>query len=77
MHAAGLVAFRHLLVNDAAPRRHPLDVAGGDGAAIAHAVAMLHGSRQHVRDGLDPAVRVPREARQIVFGHVIAEVVKQ
>ena len=77
MHAARLVALGHLLVDDAAARRHPLDVAGGDGAVVAHAVAVLHGSGEDVGDGLDAAVRVPREARQIVLRNVIAEIVEE
>ena len=64
-------------MDDAAPRRHPLDVAGRDGAAVAHAVAVLHGSGEDVRDGLDPAMRMPREARQVVLGNVIAEIVEE
>ena len=56
---------------------HPLDVAGGDGAAIAHAVAVLHGSGQDIRDGFDPAVGMPGEPRQIIGGNVVAEVVQQ
>ncbi len=77
VHFARCVALGHLLVDNPAPRRHPLHVAGGDGAAIAHAVAVLHGSGEHIGDGLDPAVRVPREARQVVLGNVVAEVVEQ
>ncbi len=60
-----------------APRRHPLDVAGGDGAVVAHAVAVLHGSGEDVGDGLDPAVRMPGKARQIIRGNVVAEIVEQ
>jgi len=77
MHSARLVALGHLLVDNPAPRRHPLDVAGGDGAAVPHAIAVLHGSGENVRDGFDPAVGVPREARQVVRGNVIAEVVEE
>ena len=36
------VSLRHFLVDDAAPRGHPLDIAGGDNALITHAVAVLH-----------------------------------
>ena len=34
MHAARDVSVRHFLVDNAAAGRHPLDVAGGDGAAV-------------------------------------------
>jgi hypothetical protein len=77
MHAAGVVAFGHLLMDDAAARRHPLNVAGRDGALVPHAVAMLDGSGQDVRDGLDAAVGVPRETRQVILRNVVAEVVEQ
>ena len=59
------------------PGGHPLHVAGGDGALVAHAVAVFDGAGEHVRDGLDAAVRVPREARQVIFRDVVAEVVEQ
>ncbi len=71
------IALGHLLVDDAAARGHPLHVAGADRAMVAHAVAMLDGPGQHVRDGLDAAVRMPRKARQIILRNVIAEIVEQ
>src|SRR6185312_15383744 len=77
MHPARRIAFRHLLMDDASPCRHPLDIARRNGAVVAHAIAVLHGSRQDVRDGLDSTVGVPREPRQIVLGNVIAEVVEK
>ena len=72
-----VVALGHLLVDDAAAGGHPLDVAGGDGAVVAHAVAMLDGSGEDVGDGLDAAMRVPGEAGQIILGNVVAEIVEQ
>ena len=77
VHAAGLVALRHFLVDDAAARRHPLDVAGAETAAIAETVAMVDRAGQDVRDRLDAAVRMPGEPGQIVFGTIVAEVVEQ
>src|SRR5690242_14911443 len=77
MHPARRVTFRHFLMDDAAACRHPLDIAGRDSAAVAHAIAVLHGSSEHVRDGLNPAVGVPREPRQIVLGNVITEVIEK
>jgi hypothetical protein len=77
MHSAVIITLRHLLVDDAAPRRHPLDITGGDGAAVAEAVAVLDASRQDVRDGLDPAVGVPWEASQVILWTVIPEVVEE
>ena len=64
-------------MNDAAAGGHPLDVAGGDGAAIAHAVAMLHGAGQHVSNGLNAAMRMPRETGQVVLRNIVAEIIEQ
>ena len=77
MHPPVVVALRHLLVDDAAPRGHPLDIPGGNLPAVPHAVAVLDGSRENVRDRFDPAVRMPWEARQVVFRPVIAEVIEE
>ena len=77
VHAAACVALGHFLMNDAAAGGHPLHVAGGDGAVVAHAVAVLDGSGEHVGDGLDAAMRMPGKSGEIVFGNVVAEVVEQ
>ena len=77
MHAAGRVALGHFLVNDAAAGGHPLHVAGGDGAVVAHAVAVFDGSGENVGDGLDAAMRMPRESGEVVLGDVVAEVVEE
>jgi hypothetical protein len=44
---------------------------------VPEAVAVLDGSREDVRDGLDPAVGMPWEARQVILRTVIPEVVKE
>src|SRR4051794_9491524 len=77
MHAAGGIALGHFLMDDAAAGRHPLHVAAGDGAAIAHAVAVFDGAREDVGDRLDSAVRVPGEAGEVVCRDVVAEVVEE
>ena len=77
MHQARRVAFGHLLVDNAAPRRHPLNVAGADGPMVPHAVAMFHGPGQNVSDRLDAAMRVPGESGQVILRHVVAEIVEQ
>src|SRR5882762_1876393 len=48
-----------------------------DGAANPHAVAVLDGPGKRVGDGLDAAVRMPRKARQIIFGNIVAEIVEE
>ena len=77
VHAASVVALGHFLVNDAAAGGHPLHVAGGDGALIAHAVAVFDGAGEDVSDGLDAAMRVPGEAGEVVLRDIVAEVVKE
>jgi hypothetical protein len=72
-----MVTLRHLLMDDSASRRHPLNVACGDGAMVAHAIAVFDGSCEDVRDGLDAAVWMPREACKIIVRNVIAEVVQE
>src|SRR5690606_20886131 len=46
-------------------------------AAVAEAVAMLNGAGQHIGDRLDPPVRVPGKAAQVVLGPVVAEIVEE
>ena len=58
-------------------RHEDVRVAGADHAVIAQAVAVRHRALQHVGDGFDAAVRVPRKAGQIVVGPVRAEVVEE
>src|SRR5437016_4631022 len=77
MHPPGRVALRHFLMNDPASRRHPLHITAGNSTAISHAIAVLHGSREDVRNGLDPAVRMPRKTRQILLRNVVAKVVQE
>src|SRR5437870_2219787 len=72
-----MIAFGHFLMDDASARRHPLDVAGGNGALISHAIAVLDLSREDIGDGFDPTVRVPGEPGQIILGNVVAEVVEK
>src|SRR5579863_2720954 len=64
-------------MDDAATRRHPLNVTGRDGALVAHAVAMIDSSGKYIGNGLDAAMRMPGEARQIIVGNIIAEIVKK
>ncbi len=75
-HSLG-VPLGHFLVDDPTARGHPLDVAGGDNALIAHAVAVLHVAFEHVGDGLDAPVRMPGEPLEIVLRPVIAKIVQE
>ena len=77
VHAALRIALRHLLMHDAAARGHPLHVAGAERAAIAEAVAVLDRAGEHIGDGLDAAMRMPRKTGEIVLRPVVAEIIKQ
>src|SRR4029453_10347764 len=69
--------LRHLLVHDAAPRRHPLDVAGADAPVVVERVAMLAFALPHDRHRLDPAVWMIGKSRLVVRRTVGLEVVQQ
>ena len=73
---AVLAALRHLLVDDAAAGRHPLDVARSDDALVAQAVAVIGAAADHVGDRFDAAVGVPGESGQVFVRVVLAEVVE-
>src|SRR5207249_4150529 len=77
VHAGLGIALGHLLMNNPAPGGHPLHVAGADRAAVAHAVAMFDFAGEDIGDRLDAAMRMPRKARQIVFGFLISEIVEE
>jgi hypothetical protein len=64
-------------VDDAPAGSHPLHIAGADGAAIPHAVSVLHGASEDVCDGLDSAMGMPWEPCQIILRNVIAEIVEE
>src|SRR5499427_3510929 len=71
------IPLRHLLMHDAAPRRHPLYFAGPNDAAVAEAVLMLDLAVEHIRDRFDATVRVPGESSDIVLRVVRAEIVQE
>jgi hypothetical protein len=77
MHPAVWIALWHLLVDDSAPRRHPLDVAGPNHTSVPDTVTVLDRPRQDVSDGLDAAVWVPGEAGQVILRPLIAEVIEK
>src|SRR6266571_7956385 len=61
VHSAALLADplrRHLRMHDAGARGHPLHVARAKHAAMAGRVLVLELALQHVRDGLEAAMRV-------------------
>ena len=77
VHASPVVPFRHLLVQDAAARRHPLHVASAHFALIAQAVAVFDGAGKNVGDRLNPSVRMPRKSGQVIPRIVVAKIIQQ
>ena len=77
MTAALGIAFWHLLVQDATPSGHPLDITSPQQPLVPEAIAVLDRSAQNISDRLDTSVRVPREAISVVVWIVIAQVVEQ
>src|SRR5467141_2985928 len=77
VHTTFNVTLRHFLVENAAARRHPLDVARAKRAAIAEAVLMVDRSGKNIGDGLDPPVRMPGKPSLVVGRAIVAEVVEQ
>ena len=63
---ASLGLLRHLRVNDAPGGRHPLHVSGAQVAAVAEMILVPHVPVQHVRDGLESAMRMSRKAGEII-----------
>src|SRR4029453_19544595 len=68
--------FRHLRMDNAAARGHPLHTAGFDQALATMIVAMPHPAIQHVSDGLESAMRVLRESGDVVTRVRTVEVVE-
>ena len=77
IHFALGVAFGHLLMHDSAACGHPLHVASADDSLMPEAVAVLDIAFQHVGYSLDPAMRVPGEAFEVVGGRVRPKIVEQ
>src|SRR5712691_2854397 len=64
-------------MHDTAAGGHPLHVAGAERAAVAEAVAVLDRAREHVGDGLDAAMRMPRKAGTVILRPLVAKIVEQ
>ena len=76
LHDPVVVSLRHLLMDDAASRGHPLHVSRRDDALVAHAVAVLHIALEHVRYRLNAAMRVPGKPLDVLIGIGVAEIVE-
>jgi hypothetical protein len=54
-----------------------LHVAGRHFALVTQAIAVLDGTGEHVRDRLDPAMRMPRESGQVITRVVVSKIVEE
>src|SRR5580658_3636681 len=77
MHSPRWISLRHLLMDDAAARSHPLHITRTDGSAVAQAVSVLNRSRQHVGNGFNSAMWMPGKSCKVIIGHVVPKVVEQ
>jgi hypothetical protein len=68
--------FRDLGVDHAATGDHPLHTAVTQHSFVPRTVAVPHAARQHVGDGLEAAVGVIGEARDVILRVVAAECVQ-
>src|SRR5207248_2990291 len=75
--AAPVIAFRHLLVKNAASGCHPLHVASGHFSFITKAVTVLDRPGQNVRDGFDAAMWMPGKSCCVIVRVIVAEIVQQ
>ncbi len=64
-------------MNDATPSRHPLHIAGRNNSLVPHTVPVLDITPEHIRNRLDPAMRVPWEPFEVFARVVIAEIIEQ
>jgi len=77
VHPATAIPFRHLLVENAASRCHPLHVASGHFSFIAQAVTVLDLAGQDVGDGFDAAMWMPGKSGRVIVGVIVTEIVQQ
>ena len=61
---------RSLRMRDAAPRHHPIDVAGTNDLVRSHAVPVLNLAKQEIRDGREPDMGVGTHVGSLPRGDV-------
>ena len=64
-------------MQDAAAGGHPLQIASGHLALVAKAIAVLDRAGEHVGDGFNPSMWMPRKSGQIIFRVIIAKIIQQ
>jgi hypothetical protein len=71
------VPLRHLLMDDAAARRHPLYVPGTNNPTVPDAVSMFHLTAEDIGNGFDASMGMPWKALDVVFGVVRTKIVEK
>ena len=67
----------NLLVDNTAAGCHPLDISRGDYPTVPQAVAMFHITLEHIGDGFDAPVRMPRKPAEVFRRFIRTKVIKQ
>ena len=75
--AAMVVFLGHFLMDDAAAGSHPLHVARGDNALVAHTVTVFDFSGQNIGDSFNPPVGMPGKSFEVIGRMVAAKIVQE
>lgn len=70
-------SFRHLLMDDAAARRHPLHGPRAQNPGVAQAILVLHAPGENVRNGLNTSVGMPGESGLVVLSAIVSEIIEK
>src|SRR5262245_55982386 len=69
--------LRHFLMHDAAPRSHPLNVAGTDTSGVAECVLVVHNARKNIGHRFNAAMWMQGESRFIIASLSRNKVIQQ
>ena len=64
-------------MENAAAGGHPLHVAGAERPVVAQAVGVVHRPRQHIGDGFDAPMGMPRQPGAVIARPIVAKVGEQ
>jgi hypothetical protein len=71
------ITLRHLLMDDAASRGHPLHVTRADDASVPKAVSMFYLALEDIGNRLDASMGMPRKSLEVVIGIVRPKIVEK
>jgi len=67
--------LRHFGMNDAARRRHPLHIARTKVTAVTEVIFVAHVAIEHVRDGLEAAMRMGGKTGDVIVWVIRIELI--